>query len=95
MLNAAQNPLIAFLEVSCKSGEISTEQMMPVSEKPDLYKIEIQKVETERESIRKKLILLVEPKPIVELTREDARAAVIEDVEMLKEPGNFQERRKN
>ena len=75
----AQSSLVAVLEVSYKSGELSTERMMPVWEKLDHFKIEIQKAETERETIRKKLITFVEPKPIAELTREDARKQVIED----------------
>ena len=80
MLYDAQSSLIAVLEVSYRSGELSTERMMPVWEKLDYYKIEIQKAETERESIRKKLIVLIEPRPLRELTRVDARTAVIEDV---------------
>lgn len=76
----AQMSLVAVLEVSYKSGELSTERMMPVWEKLDYFKIEIQTAATERETIRKKLSVLVEPKPVVELTREDARASVIEDV---------------
>ncbi|MEJ7863258.1 MAG: hypothetical protein WKF90_16635 [Pyrinomonadaceae bacterium] len=55
--------------------------MMPVLERLNFYKNEIQKAETESESIKKKLIVLIEPKPIVELTREDATARVVEDVE--------------
>jgi len=80
MLYDAQSSLVAVLEISYKSGELSTEQMMPVWEKLDYFKIEIQTAETERESIRKKLIVLIEPKPLVELTREDAKRKVIEDV---------------
>ncbi len=80
MLYDAQYSLVAVLEISYKSGELSTERMMPVWEKLNRFKIEIQTFETERESIRKKLIVLIEPKAIVELTGEDARAAVIEDV---------------
>lgn len=38
------------------------------------------RTETEKESLRKKLIALVKPQPIVEMTRENARAQVIEDV---------------
>lgn len=76
-----QHSLVAILEVSYKSGELSTERMLPVWEKLDFYKIEIQNAETERETIKKKLIVLVEPKPVIELTREDARARVIEDVQ--------------
>jgi len=80
MLYDAQSSLVAVLEVSYKSGQLSTERMMPVWEKLDYFKIEIKTAETERESIRKKLTALIEPKTIVELTREDARTAVIEDV---------------
>jgi hypothetical protein len=80
MLYDAQSSLVAVLEVSYKSGELSTERMMPVWEKLDYFKIEIQTTETEKESIRKKLIVLIEPKPLVELTREDAKRKVIEDV---------------
>ena len=36
--------------------------------------------ETDRKTLRKKLIVLVEPRPIIELTRENARMQVIEDV---------------
>ena len=36
--------------------------------------------ETEREIIKKKLTALVEPQPVIWLTRENARAQVIEDV---------------
>ncbi|MDQ3750039.1 MAG: hypothetical protein M3367_13670 [Acidobacteriota bacterium] len=36
--------------------------MMPVWEKLNYYKIEIQTAETERESIKKKLLVIVEPK---------------------------------
>lgn len=77
----SQRVLVAVLEVSYRSGELSTERMLPVWEKLDFYKIEIQTAETGRESIRKKLIVLVEPQPLRELTREDARARVVEDVE--------------
>jgi len=77
----AQSVLVAVLEVSYKSGELSTERMMPVWEKLDFYKIEIQTAETERETIKKKLIALVKPQQVIELTRESARAQVIEDVE--------------
>lgn len=35
---------------------------MPVWEKLNYYKIEIQTAETERESIKKKLLVIVEPK---------------------------------
>ena len=80
MLYDAQSSLVAVLEVSYRSGELSTERMMPVWEKLDYFKIKIQTAETERESIRKKLIVLIEPKPLVELTREDAKRKVIEDV---------------
>ena len=51
-----QRVLAAVLEVSYKSGELSTERMLPVWEKLDFYKIEIERAETEREIIRKKLI---------------------------------------
>jgi hypothetical protein len=81
MLYEAQSSLVAVLEVSYSSGELSTERMMPVWGKLRFYEIEIQTAETERETIKKKLIALIEPQPIVEMTREDARAAVIEDVE--------------
>ncbi len=74
MLYDAQSSLVAVLEVSYKSGELSTERMMPAWEKLDYFKIEIQTAETERESIRKKLIVLIEPKTTVELTREDAKS---------------------
>jgi len=77
----AQRSLAAVLEVSYKSGELSTERMMSVWEKLDFYKIEIQTAETERETIKKKLIVLVEPQPLPELTRKNARAQIIEDVE--------------
>jgi hypothetical protein len=81
MLYDAQTSLVAVLEISYKSGELSTERMMPVWEKLDYFKIETQTAETTRESIRKKLLVSVEPKSIAELTREDARAALINDVE--------------
>lgn len=81
MLYDAQSSLVAILEISYKSGELSTERMMPVWEKLNYYKIEIQTFGTERETLRKKMIVLIEPKPFVELTREDARRAVIADVE--------------
>jgi len=42
----AQRSLAAVLEVSYKSGELSTERMMSVWEKLDFYKIEIQTAET-------------------------------------------------
>ena len=77
----AQRVLAAVLEVSYKSGELSTERMLPVWEKLRFYKIEIQTAETERDTIKKKLIVLIEPQPIIELTRENARAQVIENVE--------------
>lgn len=77
----AQSSLVAVLEVGYKSGELSTERMMPVWEKLDFFKIEIERAETERETLRKKLIALVEPQPVIELTRENARAQVIEDVQ--------------
>lgn len=77
----AQSSLVAVLEVSYQSGELSTERMMPVWEKLDFFKVEIQKAETERETLRKKLILLVELQPIIELTRDNARAQIVEDVE--------------
>lgn len=77
----AQRSLVAVLEVSYKSGELSTERMLPVWEKLDFYKIEIQTAETTRETIKKKLIALVEPQPLPELTRKNARAQIIEDVE--------------
>lgn len=54
--------------------------MMPVWEKLNYYKIEVGRAKTEREIIEKKLLVLVEPLPVVELTRANARAAVIEDV---------------
>jgi len=81
ILYDSQRSLIAILEVSYKSGELSTERMMPVWEKLDFYKIEIQTAENERETIKKKLVALVKPQPIIELTRENARAQIIEDVE--------------
>lgn len=81
MLYDAQSSLVAVLEVSYKSGELSTERMIPVWEKLDYFKIEIQTAETERETIGKKLIALVEPQPVTELTREDARRQIIENVE--------------
>lgn len=81
MLFDAQTSLVAVLEVSYRSGELSTERMMPVWEKLDYFKIEIQSAENERETLRKKLIVLVEPQPVVELTREDARNQLIKDVE--------------
>jgi len=77
----SQRSLVAILEVSYKSGELSTERMIPVWEKLDFYKIEIQTAETERETIRKKLIILVEPQQVIELTRENARAQIIQDVQ--------------
>jgi hypothetical protein len=77
----AQKSLVAVLEVSYRSGELSTERMMSVWEKLDYFKIEIQSAENERETLRKKLIVLIEAKPFVELTRDDARTAIIEDVE--------------
>ncbi len=77
----AQSSLVAVLEISYQSGELSTERMMPVWEKLDFYKTEIQNAETVREILRKKLIVLVEPQPIVEMTRSIARAQIIEDVE--------------
>ncbi len=80
MLYDAQSSLVAVLEVSYKSGELSTERMMPVWEKLDYFKIEIQTFETERETIRKKLVGLIEPKRFVELTREDARMQLIKNV---------------
>ena len=80
MLFDAQSSLVAVLEVGYKSGELSTERMMPVWEKLRFFKIEIERAETEREALRKKLIALVEPQTIIELTRENARAQVIEDV---------------
>ncbi len=79
----AQRVLAAVLEVSYKSGELSTERMLPVWEKLNFYKIEIQNAVTERETLRKKLIALIEPQPIIELTREKARAQIIEDVERV------------
>jgi len=81
MLYDAQSSLVAVLEVSYKSGELSTERMMPVWEKLDYFKIEIRNAETEHETLRRKLILLIAPKPVIELTRENARAQVIEDVQ--------------
>ena len=81
MLHDAQSSLVAVLEVSYRSGELSTERMMPVWEKLDYFKIEIQSAENEREALRKKLITLIEPQPIVELTREDARIAVVAEVQ--------------
>jgi hypothetical protein len=75
----AQRSLVAVLEVGYKSGELSTERMMPVWEKLDFFKIEIENAETERETLRKKLIAVVNPK--AEPTRDDARSALIEDVE--------------
>ncbi|MDQ3748158.1 MAG: hypothetical protein M3367_03950 [Acidobacteriota bacterium] len=77
----AQSSLVAVLEVGYKSGELSTERMMPVWEKLDFFKIEIRRAAAERETLRKKLIALVEPQPVIELTRENARAQVIGDVE--------------
>ena len=67
--------------------------MMPVWEKLDYFKIEIQTFETTRETIRKKLIALIEPQLVVELTREDARITQL--LKMLKTHGNFRERPKN
>ncbi len=81
MLYDAQSSLVAVLEVNYKSGELSTERMMPVWEKLDYFKIEIQTSETERETIGKKIVGLIEPKQFVELTREDARIQLIKDVE--------------
>ena len=81
MLYDPQSSLVAVLEISYKSGELSTERMMPVWEKLDYFKIEIQTFETERETIRKKIVGLIEPKRFVELTREDARMQLIKDVE--------------
>lgn len=53
MLYDAQSSLIAVLEISY-TGELSTERMMPVWEKLDYCKIEIQTAEIERETIRTK-----------------------------------------
>lgn len=77
----AQRVLTAVLEVSYKSGELSTERMLPVWEKLNFYKNEIQTAEIERETIKKKLIVLIESQPLRELTRENARMQIIEDVE--------------
>lgn len=55
--------------------------MMPVWEKLDYYKIEIERAARESETVRKKLLVLVKPQPITELTREDARMQIIADVE--------------
>ncbi len=74
----AQRVLAAVLEVSYKSGELSTERMMPVWKKLGFYKIKIQNAVTECETIKKRLLVLVEPQPIIELTRENARAQIIE-----------------
>ncbi len=73
--------MTAVLEVSYRSGELSTERMMPVWEKLKFYKIEIQTAETEIGTIKKKLLILVEPQPVIELTRSIAEARIIEDVE--------------
>ncbi len=81
MLYDAQSSLVAVLEISYKSGELSTERMMPVWEKLDYFEIEIQTFETERETIRKKIVGLIEPKQFAELTREDARRQLIKNVE--------------
>jgi hypothetical protein len=81
ILYDSQSSLVAILEVSYKSGELSTERMIPVWEKLDFYKIEIQTAETGRETIKKKLIALIKPQFVIELTRESARTQVIEDVE--------------
>ena len=91
MLFDAQHSLAAVLEVSYKSGELSTERMLPVWEKMDFYKIEIQTAETTRETIKKKLIVLVEPQPLPELTRKNARAQIIEDVEKAWKPSDTSE----
>ncbi len=56
---------------------------MPVWEKLDFYKIEIQNAEAELGTIKKKLIVLIEPQPIRELTRENARVQIIEDVDRV------------
>lgn len=77
----AQISLVAILEVSYKSGELSTERMMPVWEKLKFYEIEIQTAENEHAILRKKLIALINPQSFKELTREDARVQVIKDVE--------------
>ena len=53
MLYDAQMSLVAVLEISYESGELSTERMMPVWEKLDYFKIEIQSAENERETLRK------------------------------------------
>jgi len=54
--------------------------MMPVWEKLDFFKIEMRRAEDERETLRKKLIALVKPQSILEITRSIARAQIIEDV---------------
>ena len=81
ILYDSQRSLVAILEVSYKSGELSTERMIPVWEKLDFNKIEIQTAENERETIKKKLTALVKPQFVIELTRENSRAQVVEDVE--------------
>lgn len=77
----SQRLLAAVLEISYKGGELSTERMLPVWEKLDNLKTEIERAETEKETVRKKLIALIAPQPLRELTRETARAVIIEDVE--------------
>lgn len=64
----AQSSLVAILEISCRSGELSTERMIPVWKKLNSFKIELCRAETDREILRKKLFVLVNPSPVIEIT---------------------------
>ncbi len=65
----------------CSEAAVCLIPKQNIWKKLNLYEIEIQRIEIERETINKKLSFLVEPKTIIELTLSDAQEQAVEDVQ--------------
>ncbi len=61
VLHDAQRAMVATLEVSYRSGDGSTEQMLPVWEKLDYFRVEMATAEANRAAAIQKLLLLIRP----------------------------------
>lgn len=57
----AMRAMVAVMEVGYRSGDGSTEAMMPIWEKLAFWEVEVKRAEADRETARRKLLLLVNP----------------------------------
>ena len=57
-----QRSLVAILEVGYRSGDLSTERMIPAWEKLNNFRVEIQTAEAERNAALQNLLLLISPR---------------------------------